>query len=107
MLSGRGNQVAKMATSDAPVTIKKYANRRLYNTATSTYVTHDDLAAMVKRGEDSRHPRRQGRGHYALSPDADRVRAREQGRAEPAAHQFPALAYPLLRRQHYAGVALS
>ena len=41
-----------MATSDAPITIKKYANRRLYNTATSTYVTHDDLAAMVKRGED-------------------------------------------------------
>ena len=29
MLSGRGNRVAKMATSDAPITIKKYANRRL------------------------------------------------------------------------------
>src|SRR6516164_150309 len=41
-----------VATSDAPITIKKYANRRLYNAATSTYVTHDDLAAMVKRGED-------------------------------------------------------
>ena len=35
-----------MATSDAPITIKKYANRRPYNTATSTYVTHDDLAAI-------------------------------------------------------------
>ena len=34
------------------VTIKKYANRRLYNTATSTYVTLDDLAAMVKAGSD-------------------------------------------------------
>jgi polyhydroxyalkanoate synthesis repressor PhaR len=35
-----------------PVTIKKYANRRLYNTATSSYVTLDDLAKMVKdRGE--------------------------------------------------------
>ena len=34
-----------------PVTIKKYANRRLYNTGTSTYVTLEDLAAMVKRGE--------------------------------------------------------
>ncbi len=33
-----------------PVVIKKYANRRLYNTETSTYVTLDDLAAMV-RGE--------------------------------------------------------
>src|SRR5215475_8332374 len=37
---------------DEPVTIKKYANRRLYNTGTSTYVTLEDLAAMVKAGED-------------------------------------------------------
>jgi polyhydroxyalkanoate synthesis repressor PhaR len=35
-----------------PVTIKKYANRRLYNTGTSTYVTLEDLASMVKGGED-------------------------------------------------------
>src|SRR5246127_2993862 len=35
-----------------PVTIKKYANRRLYNTGTSTYVTLEDLAAMVKNGDD-------------------------------------------------------
>ena len=35
-----------------PVTVKKYANRRLYNTDTSTYVTVEDLAGMVKRGED-------------------------------------------------------
>jgi polyhydroxyalkanoate synthesis repressor PhaR len=41
-----------MAKSDVPVTIKKYANRRLYNTGTSTYVTLEDLAAMVKKGED-------------------------------------------------------
>ena len=34
------------------VVIKKYANRRLYNTATSAYVTLDDLAAMVKSGTD-------------------------------------------------------
>ncbi len=41
-------------TADAkqPVTVKKYANRRLYNTETSTYVTLEDLALMVKRGED-------------------------------------------------------
>ncbi|MGA2314327.1 MAG: polyhydroxyalkanoate synthesis repressor PhaR [Xanthobacteraceae bacterium] len=38
--------------SEEPVTIKKYANRRLYNTGTSTYVTLEDLAAMVKTGED-------------------------------------------------------
>src|SRR5215468_10022089 len=35
-----------------PVVIKKYANRRLYNTDTSTYVTLDDLAAMVKSERD-------------------------------------------------------
>jgi len=37
---------------EEPVTIKKYANRRLYNTGTSTYVTLEDLASMVKAGED-------------------------------------------------------
>jgi polyhydroxyalkanoate synthesis repressor PhaR len=41
-----------MAKPDQPTTIKKYANRRLYNTGTSTYVTLEDLAAMVKNGED-------------------------------------------------------
>jgi polyhydroxyalkanoate synthesis repressor PhaR len=35
-----------------PVVVKKYANRRLYNTATSSYVTLDDLSAMVKEGAD-------------------------------------------------------
>jgi polyhydroxyalkanoate synthesis repressor PhaR len=39
-------------TAAEPVTIKKYANRRLYNTGTSTYVTLEDLAAMVKTGSD-------------------------------------------------------
>jgi polyhydroxyalkanoate synthesis repressor PhaR len=41
-----------MAKSEEPVVIKKYANRRLYNTGTSTYVTLEDLATMVKDGED-------------------------------------------------------
>ena len=35
-----------------PVVVKKYANRRLYNTATSSYVTLDDLARMIKSGGD-------------------------------------------------------
>lgn len=39
------------AAPDA-VVIKKYANRRLYNTATSAYVTLDFLSDMVKNGED-------------------------------------------------------
>jgi polyhydroxyalkanoate synthesis repressor PhaR len=38
--------------ADAPVVIKKYANRRLYNTATSSYVTLDDLSHMVKERSD-------------------------------------------------------
>lgn len=43
-----------MASTDKkdPITIKKYANRRLYNTATSKYVTLDDLAVMVKAGDE-------------------------------------------------------
>jgi polyhydroxyalkanoate synthesis repressor PhaR len=41
-----------MAKDKEPTTIKKYANRRLYNTGTSTYVTLEDLADMVKGGED-------------------------------------------------------
>ncbi|CAN7183974.1 polyhydroxyalkanoate synthesis repressor PhaR [Pararhizobium sp. LjRoot235] len=41
-----------MAKHDGQIVIKKYANRRLYNTGTSTYVTLDDLAVMVKKGEE-------------------------------------------------------
>jgi len=37
--------------SEEPTVIKKYANRRLYHTGTSTYVTLEDLARMVKDGE--------------------------------------------------------
>ena len=35
-----------------PIVVKKYANRRLYNTETSSYVTLDDLAAMIRDGRD-------------------------------------------------------
>lgn len=41
-----------MAAKKDDIVIKKYANRRLYNTSTSTYVTLEDLAEMVKKGED-------------------------------------------------------
>lgn len=41
-----------MAKHGGETIIKKYANRRLYNTGTSTYVTLEDLAKMVKRGEE-------------------------------------------------------
>ncbi|RLQ88745.1 polyhydroxyalkanoate synthesis repressor PhaR [Notoacmeibacter ruber] len=41
-----------MADKGGTIVIKKYANRRLYNTGTSTYVTLEDLSNMVKRDED-------------------------------------------------------
>ncbi len=50
--------MAEHATSTASgdksavINIKKYANRRLYNTATSSYVTLEDLAAMVRQNVD-------------------------------------------------------
>jgi polyhydroxyalkanoate synthesis repressor PhaR len=40
------------AKGEGPVVIKKYANRRLYNTQTSSYVTLDHLAAMVREGTE-------------------------------------------------------
>ncbi|HAA93021.1 MAG TPA: polyhydroxyalkanoate synthesis repressor PhaR [Rhodospirillaceae bacterium] len=44
--------MAPKSNGDGPITIKKYANRRLYNTATSSYVTLDHLCQMVKDGID-------------------------------------------------------
>ena len=50
--------MAEAKTGDAKageprtIVIKKYANRRLYNTATSAYVTLEDLAQMVRVGQD-------------------------------------------------------
>jgi polyhydroxyalkanoate synthesis repressor PhaR len=41
-----------MANEKQPTVIKKYANRRLYHTGTSTYVTLEDLALLVRKGED-------------------------------------------------------
>jgi polyhydroxyalkanoate synthesis repressor PhaR len=41
-----------MATSEQPVIIKKYPNRRLYRPAAGAYVTLDDLTAMVEDDED-------------------------------------------------------
>jgi polyhydroxyalkanoate synthesis repressor PhaR len=42
----------EQAAGSKPVVVKKYANRRLYNTATSSYVTLEDLAKMIKDGGD-------------------------------------------------------
>ena len=44
--------VEKTSDDKKPIVIKKYANRRLYNTATSSYVTLDHLSRMVKDGTE-------------------------------------------------------
>src|SRR5204863_942617 len=44
------NVTEERKDADGPVVIKKYANRRLYNTQTSSYVTLDHLCEMVKEG---------------------------------------------------------
>jgi polyhydroxyalkanoate synthesis repressor PhaR len=55
---GKGEQPMADAKPEAtgggepPVVVKKYANRRLYNTESSSYVTLEDLAAMVRQGRD-------------------------------------------------------
>ena len=48
-MADQGDRTAK---GSGPVVIKKYANRRLYNTETSTYVTLEDLAQMVRSDRD-------------------------------------------------------
>jgi len=52
LVSQNKNSRTAMANEKAPTVIKKYANRRLYHMGTSTYVTLEDLAAMVRAGED-------------------------------------------------------
>jgi polyhydroxyalkanoate synthesis repressor PhaR len=53
----RSRESGKMAeqatgTADDTVVVKKYANRRLYNTKSSSYITLDDLARMTREGVD-------------------------------------------------------
>ena len=52
-MSGTVQAEAPPKTADAPpVVVKKYANRRLYNTESSSYITLDNLADMVRQGRD-------------------------------------------------------
>lgn len=47
-----GKAARDKGAEGAPVVIKKYANRRLYNTETSAYITLDDLAKMTRDGRE-------------------------------------------------------
>ena len=58
-----GERVSERKGGDAPVIIKKYANRRLYNTATSSYVTLDHLAEMVREDLKTLQATVRARGH--------------------------------------------
>ena len=48
----RGQHNEEEGAGDGVVIIKKYANRRLYNTETSSYITLEHLAAMTREGRD-------------------------------------------------------
>ncbi|MGE0226004.1 MAG: polyhydroxyalkanoate synthesis regulator DNA-binding domain-containing protein, partial [Acetobacteraceae bacterium] len=46
------NEPEARAGQIPPVVVKKYANRRLYNTESSSYITLDNLAEMIRQGRD-------------------------------------------------------
>jgi polyhydroxyalkanoate synthesis repressor PhaR len=48
----QADRAAKAADTSQIVVVKKYANRRLYNTESSSYITLDNLAEMVRQGRD-------------------------------------------------------
>ncbi|SNB62480.1 polyhydroxyalkanoate synthesis repressor PhaR [Arboricoccus pini] len=50
--TNRSQDEEKAAGSEKVAVVKKYANRRLYNTASSSYVTLDELASMVRNGDE-------------------------------------------------------
>ena len=52
MAGAKSESEQKDGTAEAPVIIKKYANRRLYNTSSSSYVTLEHLSEMVRENKD-------------------------------------------------------
>src|ERR1700704_2647045 len=81
-----------------PVVVKKYANRRLYNTESSSYITLDNLADMIRQGrafvgDDAKT----GEDHHPWRADPDHRGAGKQGPGA-AAHRLSAPAHRLLRR---------
>jgi polyhydroxyalkanoate synthesis regulator protein len=60
--------------SRQPVLVKRYADRRLYNTESSTYMSFDDLAAMLRK--DTRFVVREaGTGEDITAIILDRLRS--------------------------------
>ena len=78
------------AADKPPVVVKKYANRRLYNTESSSYITLDNLADMVRLGRDFIvYDAKKRRRYHPQCLDPDHCRGRGQG-PEFAAYQLPA-----------------
>ena len=98
--SSRGICVSEEKTkAEGPVVIKKYANRRLYNTQTSSYVTLDHLAAMVKEGTEFEVQDARTGEDITRSVLTQIIFEEEAKGQNPAADQVPAPADPLLWRQ--------
>jgi polyhydroxyalkanoate synthesis regulator protein len=86
------------------VVIKKYANRRLYNTKSSSYITLDHLAKMTREGVDFQGTGCQDRDrHHPPDPHPDHHGRRNCARRTDAARQLPAPA-DLDVRQFDAGL---
>ncbi len=87
----------KQNTGDGPVIIKKYANRRLYNTETSSYITLEHLAAMTREPRLQGRRRQERRGYHPQYPYPDHHGGRI-ARADYAPGELPAPAYRDVRR---------
>src|SRR5271166_741767 len=51
-MSDPARSVPEKPVDTQPIVVKKYANRRLYNTESSSYITLDNLADMIRKGRD-------------------------------------------------------
>jgi hypothetical protein len=95
----RLRQRIAMATEKAPTTIKKYANRRLYHTGTSTYVTLEDLSRMVRAGDDFVVYDAKTGEDITRSVLGQIIFEQENKEGQNLCRRLPAPAHPLLRRQ--------
>ena len=82
----------------APVIIKKYANRRLYNTETSSYITLEHLAAMTREGRDFKVVDAKTEDDITHNVLTQIIMEEEARGADDAAGQFPAPADLDVRR---------
>ncbi len=90
---------AGVSTNQTPVVVKKYANRRLYNTESSSYITLDNLADMVRQGRDFVVYDARTGDDITRSVLTQIIVEEENKGPRPAADHLPAPADRILRRQ--------